>query len=226
MGASNFAVCNASNYFVVLKNQEINTKICQDCEEIHRDWEYDLDTLEECQSCGCNTLSEGVETQEIDLDDIEHQKEYTIEKLKENPLYKKWYGYVVDKSDRDRNYPCTNFFEMGKSKNFGDVEVTFDIIMQLVGGYYEGATLDWECNVKIDGYEVDEDSVEEEFLYQTNMNGGLKTIQAKNIVKWIEKTKAEAIEMVEKAFRESSEEYGRLGTFSNGESIYIKVENQ
>jgi hypothetical protein len=58
------------------------------------------------------------------------------------------------------------------------------------------------------------------------MNGGLKTIQAKNIVKWIEKTKAEAIEMVEKAFRESSEEYGRLGTFSNGESIYKKIENQ
>jgi hypothetical protein len=45
-------------------------------------------------------------------------------------------------------------------------------------------------------------------------------------VKWIEKTKTEAIEMVEKAFRESSEEYGRLGTFSNGESIYKKIENQ
>jgi hypothetical protein len=226
MGASNFTKTNASNYFVVLTNQEIQTKVCQDCEEIHRDWEYDLDTLNECQSCGHDILSEEIETEEIDLDDIENQKDCTIERLKENPLYKKWYGYSVNKCDMDRNYPCTNFFEMQKSKNFGDVEFTFEITMQLVAGYYEGATLDWEYDVMINGYEIDEDRVEEEFLDTTEMNAGLKAMQAKNIVKWVEKTKAEAIEMVEKAFKESSEEYGRLATFSNGESIYKKVENQ
>jgi len=223
MGASNFARANASKYFVVLTNNEIDTKVCNECNHIHRDWEYELSTLSECDNCKATELSNDTEVEEIDEYQIENQKQYTIDKLKENKLFKKWSGYEMDKSDMDRNYPATTFFEINKGKSFGDIEMEIQISLNLVGAYYEGATLDWSIEVLCDGYEIDEDSIKNELEYRSNMNSGMKAMQVKNIQNWIAKTKEEGIAMVEKAFEQSSEPYNLMATFSNGESIYQAV---
>ena len=220
MGASNFARANASKYYVVLTNNEVETKVCNECEHIHRDWEYELSTLSECDNCKATDLYSDTEVEEIDEYQIEDQKQYTIEKLKENKLLKQWYGYEMDKSDMDRNYPATTFFQIEKGKSFGDVEIAVQISLNLVGGYYEGATLDWSIEVFCDGYEIDESNIKEEVEYRSDMNNGMKAMQVRNIKNWLEKTKKEGIDMVEKAFGDSSKPYTLMGTFSNGESIY------
>lgn len=223
MGASNFARANASKYFVVLTNNEVQTKVCNECEHVHRDWEYNLDTLSECANCKAIDLNDDMEIEEIDQIDIDSQKEYTIERLKENKLFKKWNGYETDDHDMDRNYPTTTFFLIEKNKSFGDIVMEVQVAINLVGAYYEGATLDWNMQVLCQGYEFDEESLEEEIAYQSEMNKGMQAMQVKNIRNWLEKTKKEGIDMVEKAFEESSKPYNLMGTFSNGESIYTEA---
>jgi len=223
MGASNFARANASKYYVVLTNNEVETKECQECGHVHRDWEFDLETLSECENCKATDLSNDTEVQEIDHFEVDDQKEYTIECLKENKLYKKWNGYEMDKSDMDRNYPATTFFQIEKSKLFGDIEMEVQIALNLVGAYYEGATLDWNIEVLCQGYEIDEANIAQELTYQSEMNKGMQAMQVKNISNWLEKTKKEGIDMVEKAFEKSSKPYNLMGTFSNGESIYTEA---
>lgn len=234
MGTSNFARGNTSKVFAVLMNTEETFKECSECGQKHYDYEYSLDTLNECEN-GCEgaTLSEeqteyrSCESYEYD-DFKEYLKETAEEKIKNirGIRYKEKNG-----SDNDRNYCATNLFSFNTSKMFGDIEVEVSIIGQIVSAYYEGASLDFEVQIyngwesaTIDNYCSVENAVED--LFDNNcslMNQGLLKIQSKNAIKWAEKTKTELIELIEEVFTKVSEPLNVVGTFSNGETIYSKA---
>ena len=223
MGASNFARGNTSKVFAVLMDTEETFKECSECGHKHYDYEYSLDTLNECEN-GCEgaTFSEeqteyrSCESYEYD-DFKEYLRETAQEEIKElkNIWYKEESG-----SDNDRNYCATNLFSYSTSKMFGDIEIEVKIIGQIVSAYYEGASLDFA--VEFNG----EENEELDFYWDfdnSDMNRGLQVLQNKNAIKWAEKTKTELIRLIEEVFTKVSEPLNVVASFSNGETIYQKV---
>ena len=226
MGTSNFARGNTSKVFAVLMNTEETFKECSECGHKHYDYEYSLDTLNECEN-GCEgaTFSEeqteyrSAESYEYD-DFKEYLKETAQEEIKElkNIWYKEESG-----SDNDRNYCATDLFSFNTSKMFGDIEVEVRVIGQIVSAYYEGASLDFAVEFNDEEYTNDEPDFEWLFEYQSDMNKGLQVLQNRNAVKWAEKTKTELIELIEEVFTKVSEPLNVVASFSNGETIYQKA---
>ena len=226
MATSNFARGNTSKVFAVLMNTEETFKECSECGHKHYDYEYSLDTLNECEN-GCEgaTFSEeeteyrSAESYEYD-DFKEYLRETAEEEIKElkNIWYKEESG-----SDNDRNYCATDLFSFNTSKMFGDIEVEVSIIGQIVSAYYEGASLDFAVEFNDEEYTNDEPDFEWLFEYQSEMNKGLQVLQNRNAIKWAEKTKTELIELIEEVFTKVSQPLNVLGTASNGETFYEKV---
>ena len=226
MGTSNFARGNTSKVFAVLMDTEETFKECSECGHKHYDFEYSLDTLNECEN-GCEgaTFSEeeteyrSAESYEYD-DFKEYLKETAQEEIKElkNIWYKEESG-----SDNDRNYCATDLFSFNTSKMFGDIEVEVSIIGQIVSAYYEGASLDFAVEFNDEEYTNDEPDFEWLFEYQSDMNKGLQVLQNRNAIKWAEKTKTELIELIEEVFTKVSQPLNVVASFSNGETIYAKV---
>lgn len=226
MGTSNFARGNTSKVFAVLMNTEETFKECSECGQRHYDFEYSLDTLNECEN-GCEgaTFSEeeteyrSAESYEYD-DFKEYLRETAQEEVKElkNIWYKEESG-----SDNDRNYCATDLFSFNTSKMFGDIEVEVSIIGQIVSAYYEGASLDFAVEFNDEEYTNDEPDFEWLFEYQSDMNKGLQVLQNRNAIKWAEKTKTELIELIEEVFTKVSQPLNVLGTASNGETFYEKI---
>jgi hypothetical protein len=128
-----------------------------------------------------------------------------------------------DGSDRDRNYCASNLFSYRASKWFGDLEVELQIVAQMVSGYYEGASLDYDVTV-FDGdhFSDSEDAV----LYafdQSDMNEGMKVIQQRHAEVWVDRAKAQLIALTEQVFEQVSMPLKVVATFSNGETIYEKL---
>ena len=226
MGTSNFARGNTSKVFAVLMDTEETFKECSECGHKHYDYEYSLDTLNECEN-GCEgaTFSEeqteyrSAESYEYD-DFKEYLRETAEEEIKElkNIWYKEESG-----SDNDRNYCATDLFSFNTSKMFGDIEVEVSIIGQIVSAYYEGASLDFSVEFNDEEYTNDEPDFEWLFEYNSDMNKGLQVLQNRNAIKWAEKTKTELIELIEEVFTKVSQPLNVLGTASNGETFYEKV---
>ena len=226
MGTSNFARGNTSKVFAVLMNTEETFKECSECGQKHYDYEYSLDTLNECEN-GCEgaTFSEE-ETEYRSAESYEYDefKEYLRETAKEEikELKNIWYKEESG-SDNDRNYCATDLFSFNTSKMFGDIEVEVSIIGQIVSAYYEGASLDFAVEFNDEEYTNDEPDFEWLFEYQSDMNKGLQVLQNRNAIKWAEKTKTELIELIEEVFTKVSQPLNVLGTASNGETFYEKV---
>ena len=226
MGTSNFARGNTSKVFAVLMDTEETFKECSECGHKHYDYEYSLDTLNECEN-GCEgaTFSEeqteyrSAESYEYD-DFKEYLRETAEEEIKElkNIWYKEESG-----SDNDRNYCATDLFSFNTSKMFGDIEVEVSIIGQIVSAYYEGASLDFSVEFNDEEYTNDEPDFEWLFEYNSDMNKGLQVLQNRNAIKWAEKAKTELIELIEEVFTKVSQPLNVLGTASNGETFYEKV---
>ena len=225
MGTSNFARGNTSKVFAVLMNTEETFKECSECGQKHYDYEYSLDTLNECEN-GCEgaTFEEETEyrsAESYEYDDFkEYLKETAQEEIKElkNIWYKEENG-----SDNDRNYCATDLFSFNTSKMFGDIEISVKVIGQIVSAYYEGASLDFAVEFNDEEYTNDEPDFEWLFEYQSDMNKGLQVLQNRNAIKWAEKTKTELIELIEEVFTKVSQPLNVLGTASNGETFYEKV---
>ena len=223
MSASNFHRGNTSKVFAVLMDREETFKECSECGHKHYDYEYSLDTLNECEN-GCEGASFSEEQTEYrscesyEYDDFEeYLRETAEEEIKElkNIWYKEESG-----SDNDRNYCATDLFSFNTSKMFGDIEIEVRVIGQIVSAYYEGASLDFV--VEFNG----EENEELDFYWDfdnSDMNRGLQVLQNKNAIKWAEKTKTELIELIEEVFTKVSEPLNVLGTASNGETFYEKV---
>ena len=226
MGTSNFARGNTSKVFAVLMNTEETFKECSECGHKHYDYEYSLDTLNECEN-GCEgaTFSEE-ETEYRSCESYEYDdfKEYLRETAQEEikNLKEVWYREESG-SDNDRNYCATDLFSFNTSKMFGDIEVEVRVIGQIVSAYYEGASLDFAVEFNDEEYTNDEPDFEWLFEYQSDMNKGLQVLQNRNAIKWAEKTKTELIELIEEVFTKVSQPLNVLGTASNGETFYEKV---
>ena len=225
MGASNFARGNTSKVFAVLMDTEETFKECSECGHKHYDYEYSLDTLNECEN-GCEGATFEEQTNYISPDEYEYNdlKDYIRETAQEEikDLKEVWYKEESG-SDNDRNYCATNLFSYSTSKMFGDIEVEVSIIGQIVSAYYEGASLDFSVEFNDEEYTNDEPDFEWLFEYQSDMNRGLQVLQNKNAIKWAEKTKTELIELIEEVFTKVSMPLNVLGTASNGETFYEKV---
>jgi len=226
MATSNFSIGNTSKVFAVLMNTEETFKECSECGHKHYDYEYSLDTLNECEN-GCEgaTFSEE-ETEYRSAESYEYDdfKEYLRETAQEEikNLKEVWYKEESG-SDNDRNYCATDLFSFNTSKMFGDIEVEVSIIGQIVSAYYEGASLDFAVEFNDEEYTNDEPDFEWLFEYQSDMNKGMQVLQNRNAIKWAEKTKTELIELIEEVFTKVSQPLNVLGTASNGETFYEKV---
>ena len=223
MSASNFHRGNTSKVFAVLMNREENFKECSECGHKHYDYEYSLDTLNECEN-GCEgaTFSEEqTEYRSCESYEYEDFKEYLRETAQEEAKELKTIWYKEESgSDNDRNYCATNLFSYSTSKMFGDIEIEVKIIGQIVSAYYEGASLDFV--VEFNG----EENEELDFYWDfdnSDMNRGLQVLQNKNAIKWAEKTKTELIRLIEEVFTKVSEPLNVVASFSNGETIYQKA---
>lgn len=226
MGTSNFARGNTSKVFAVLMNTEETFKECSECGHKHYDYEYSLDTLNECEN-GCEgaTFSEEqTEYRSCESYEYDEFKEYLRETAEEEIKNRKDIHFKEESgSDNDRNYCATNLFSFNTSKMFGDIEVEVSIIGQIVSAYYEGASLDFIVEFNSEEYTSDKPDFEWLFEYQSEMNKGLQVLQNRNAVKWAEKTKTELIELIEEVFTKVSEPLNVVASFSNGETIYAKV---
>ena len=222
MGASNFARGNTSKVFAVLMDTEETFKECSECGHKHYDYEYSLDTLNECEN-GCEGATFEEQTNYVSPDEYEYEdfKEYLRETAQEEAKELKTIWYKEESgSDNDRNYCATNLFSYSTSKMFGDIEIEVRIIGQIVSAYYEGASLDFV--VEFNGEENEEPDFYWDFD-NSDMNRGLQVLQNRNAVKWAEKTKTELIELIEEVFTKVSQPLNVVASFSNGETIYQKA---
>ena len=227
MGASNFARGNTSKVFAVLMNTEEKYSKCTECDEKHWEWEenYVEEEDTDCPDCDCkDCIEHGTEYRSAERYEYEDFKEYLRETAQEEAKELKTIWYKEESgSDNDRNYCATNLFSYSTSKMFGDIEIEVKIISQIVGAYYEGASLDFSVEFNDEECTNDEPDFEWIFEYQSDMNRGLQVLQNKNAIKWAEKTKTELIKLIEEVFTKVSQPLNVVASFSNGETIYEKV---
>ena len=220
MSASNFHRGNTSKVFAVLMDREETFKECPECGEIHNKYIYSEEDFNNLVCCEVD-LVEQTEYRSAERYEYEDFKEYLRETAQEEAKELKTIWYKEESgSDNDRNYCATNLFSYSTSKMFGDIEISVKVIGQIVGAYYEGASLDFV--VEFNG----EENEELDFYWDfdnSDMNRGLQVLQNKNAIKWAEKTKTELIRLIEEVFTKVSEPLNVVASFSNGETIYQKV---
>lgn len=232
MGTSNFAhPSNASKYFVVLTNREEEYKECTECNEKHYAYEYTLKDTVQCYDCGV-TLPNEIKTET----QSSHESEYDYLKTSLGNSIKEIGGDSLDESyANDRNYHRQSVGKVTSSKLFGDIEVELELVAIIQSAYYEGATLDYIIQIYNGSENVEVDSDEDDIiddLFETtyadhdysNMNKGMRIIQSKNALKWVEEEIESLSSQLEVIFEQYSEhKLQRQGVFSNGEAVYSKV---
>jgi len=127
-----------------------------------------------------------------------------------------------------RSYPSNVLGRLTKWKCYGNTFISVSIYSVIRSGYYEGCNLDWFIEVEIEGKDyIDEipqlDDITDSLTYNNEWNIGFSKIQSKNVLKWIETTKEELVNIIEKIYEENSEPLEVVGRFSNGETLYKKV---
>jgi len=196
MGASNFHYVNASRVFSI-------------CES------YEIPVLDD----------DGNETDETeyfypDSDDFECEVDNIKSLLKESG--ESFWDVETRSREELRSYPTTFIGTIYRSKTFGDVEVQIEVHCYARSGYYQGACLDYETELSIDGNEVDEVDGNFQDAY-SNMNEGMLKIQERNAEKWANNTISELADVVEGVFAKCSTQYTKVATASNGEAFYHKI---
>ena len=220
MSASNFHRGATSKVFAVLMDREETFKECPECGEIHNKYTYSEEDFNNLVCCEVDLVeqTEYVSAESYEYDDF---KEYLRETAQEEIKNRKGICFKEESgSNNDRNYCATNLFSYSTSKMFGDIEISVKVIGQIVGAYYEGASLDFV--IEFNGEENEEPNFYWDFD-NSDMNRGLQVLQNKNAIKWAEKTKTELIELIEEVFTKVSQPLNVLGTASNGETFYEKV---
>lgn len=205
MGTSNFYYRNASKVFA----------ICLDYEQPILDEDGNETDENETVSCSEIEYSEQIENVQYHMQENKGVFSYSESE--------------INSQFDNRNF-CARFVgSLSANKKFGDVYVDIQINAFSRAGYYEGACLDWELSIDVDQYNYDniEDvlsDLKDCNITSYTMNVGMVKIQSKNIQKWLIKVKDELVKLVEKSFENASTCFVRVGTFSNGETIYRKCE--
>lgn len=219
MGAANFGRTNASKIFTVLMPQEENFCECLGCNEKHFDYDEDyIKQGEVCPNCGSLEVSydtEYVHSEREEIDELFSDISSELDEISSS--YKSGGGY------RDGE---TFLASVSSSKSYGDVEIHVELDCHAEHGYHEGAKLDWELSIHIEGSEYDEidlSNLKKEFEYF--YLSGFSTILSNKAFAWIEKTKVELIEKVEKVYEKySGVKLELIGVASNGESYYKQID--
>lgn len=227
MGTPNFASpSNASKYFVVLTNREEEFKQCPECNAKYYEWEEDLKDLHYCKECDTDITYTEIESETIYPEHWECEE--FIANIKEEILSLP-NGYRDNTSFNDRNYERSSLGKLSESKCFGDIDVTVNIIGILQSAYYEGATLDYLVELKVNGNNYDistgshydenvDDVLESEY---SEMSKGLQVIQRRNAEKWVDNTIVKLSEQLEAIFENFTEHKLKCtAVFSNGEAVY------
>ena len=239
MGTSNFARGNTSKVFAVLMDVEEKFSKCGECDEKFWEWEEDYVEVGGTCSCGSTDIEHNTEyrsAEDFEYDDlIYYLKEKAEEKVKD--LKNVWYREESG-SDNARQYTATDLFSFNTSKSYGDIEVEIRITGQIVGAYYEGASLDYRLEIYGGGdwaevesgrYTTTEADILDDLFapqyehYNSDMNKGMRKIQMGYATKWAEKESERLKELIEEVFTEVSMPLNVVGTFSNGETVYSKV---
>lgn len=168
--------------------------------------------------CMNNDEGEGMEEWEVQdqLDYIQSE----MESIKGFTFYPEngW------RNDGLRSYPSRNIGEWRKEKEYGGVSCEVIIEAFATSGYYEGACLDYEIRILLEGNECEEIDPEDFSYYSRDINKGMAKIIAAKAEKWIENTKDEMINKLEELFTRVSDYNLRcLGHASNGEAFYEKI---
>lgn len=222
MGASNFYNKNANRVYAVGMSEEVKYSKCSECDE--KIYEYEEGYVPEgtttCPECGAEeSVKHDTEYRSLESYEWDDLKSYITDTLAEVD------GYQDGGSDdNDRSYYGKSMGFLTASKSFGDTEVEVRVQAMLRSGYYEGANLDYqEPEMFVSGYDSDSESLSLDFNYYSDMNGGLKKIQAKNASKWAEKAKQELADKLEEVFTKIAMPLTVVARFPNGETMYEKA---
>jgi hypothetical protein len=197
MGASNFSRCNASKIFTMFFPRE----------------EAVLD-------------EDGNETGETEyVHPEDYQVEDELDSLRYNLEELPFSSYGSDRKNRGETFVAS----LSSSKSYGDIEATVEVYCSLEHGYHEGAMLDWDVyldfgNANFDDDQIDLDNIRSEYSDSSDLSVGLQVILSKKALAWINKTRLEMIEEVEKIFEMHSDlKLAVVASFSNGETWYEKI---
>lgn len=199
MGTNNFYNRNASKVYAVLMDKEQNV----------------LD----------DEGNETEETEEVPVEDydIKFFDEYLQEKIGQSK-FESWIPKSTTwEEDSNRNFEGRVMGELSIDKNYGDVEIKVEIQAICRNGYYEGANLDWNLNFYVDGNSSELDEIKEDFIYNSYLNAGLKSIISAHAEKWASQAEDELVSEMERIFTEVSMPLIKVAQFSNGEAIYKKA---
>ena len=221
MGTSNFSrLNNASKYYTIFMDIKEKFVKCDECDTKFLEWESEYEEIEStkcCTNCKSSDLTFDEEYRSLESWEIDDWKLYFRDRLED--VGGEYDDDIISNSER----AYIGFFKF--SKWYADVLVELKFHLYYAVGYYEGANLDYEILV-YNGFE-DSDDLENalEYVFEdSDLPVGMQKIQAKNAMKWIEKTKAETSEKIENLFSEVCDNRLELvGTFSNGESIYREI---
>lgn len=219
MSTPNFALKNASRYFVCRTPQYYTQEYVDEC-ELDQDLvgEYDEDLTIFC---------------------YQNSKDNVASELKANG----WHD--IEECDGERCYPTTLFSEKTVSIMCGDNPIDITIQAGCTSGYYEAANFDWFVNIKtyrkVDYYyetcdydynDLTADDVIRDDWYE---NRGLSKIHAAHIIRKIEAIIGELKNEAELAFSKYSDEEmycayqccnGEAGYNTAGKRLYKEVEEQ
>ena len=203
MATNNFYKVNASKYFVVLENYE--QPVLDD--EFNETDEMETVCMDEMEVA----------------DELDYFKSLLKDSLKEGMKFYDYQNY--DGQYDNRNFPAHYLGTVYTSKKFGDIDCEVIIHCFVRSGYYEGANMDWELQINVDTFSLDNtDDIPDTFeSVYSDMNAGLLKIQGRNCMNWAEKARNTLVEYVEGIFTQCSTPYSLQGVFSNGEAIYKKL---
>lgn len=127
-----------------------------------------------------------------------------------------------------RSFPSRVIASISAYKTICNVDFNITMYAVVRSGYYEGFVLDWFYEVEIEG-DCDIDcfptleQLSETISYYGDVSVGMGVIQAKNALKWLNKTVDSLIETTEGYFKEITTPLVVTARFSNGETIYEKA---
>ena len=128
--------------------------------------------------------------------------------------------------DNNRNFFVKPLGTVSKYKEYNGFTLEISAAIGIRSGYYEAANLDYKLNVTFENYDIEIDGINKELFndFEVYETTGFNVIHSANAQSWAETALEELKEFVEKVLAENSNPYEVEARFSNGETIYKKVE--
>lgn len=162
---------------------------------------------------------------------IEINDDFDYEIEKDNiQNYLSEHGYDIDEytpKDDNRSYPSRVIASKTITKQYCNYPIDVEILIVVRAGYYAHMNLDY--SIKINGFIdsfIDEIPLKEWLIDDFEYLGyskGFSTIQAKNVMNFIENSIETLKKETEEHFSKLSDSYICTANFLNGEAIYEKV---